>query len=120
MSNFLTAIIISCFSGLMMALLMIGYFNFGEKVQKWSDSFSRPKEWTRRVVHLTSMIGVVIVIFYGYIFHAVLVITNLKELTDSFNVLLAFFVFCQALFVCPSIVLRRKLFRQWKVKKLWQ
>ncbi len=120
MINLLTAIIVSFLFGLIMAVLMIAYFNFGEKVQEWSDSFSRPKQWARRVIHLTSMILAVVIIVYGFLIHASLVITNLREVTNSRSLLGTLFISCETLVVFPFLLLRKKILRERKVKKLWQ
>lgn len=120
MTNLLIAIVISFLFGLIMALLIIAYVNFGEKVQEWSDSYSNPKRWTRRIIHFTAMIFVVIVTFYGFLFYVSLVITSLKEITNNYNLFLIFFILCESLLIFPFILLRKKIFRQGRVKKLWQ
>jgi hypothetical protein len=110
----------SAISGLLTAALLVIYFKVAEKIQFWSEKYSPPKNWPRRILHLVICILAVVVIFYSILFWLSMITDFIKAFSEYAWLKIIFFIFFVLLFGLPSIALRRYIFREMKIKKLWE
>lgn len=106
--------------GLFIAVFIILYFNVGEKIQVWSERYNPPKKWIRRGFHLFSCVFAIFIFFYTFLFWISFEIDLIKKVISSSGPQLILFIFIFLSFITPFILLRKKLFREFNVKKLWE
>ena len=100
--------------------IMIAYVNLLEKVQRWSETFSPPRRWIRRIVHFALMVVAILLVLYGYLIYASMVIPTLRDLSVNYAALVSLFIISNAIVILPFIMFRRNICRPVKVKKLWE
>ena len=112
--------ILSVVYGLLISVFMIGYFNLGEKTQIWSEKYTPPRNWIRRVLHLFLCLFVLGVFFYSFLFWIRVVLDTIRRVSGNSALQLITFFLLALLFILPFFVLRKHIFRKFKVKKLWE
>ena len=120
MTTIVAAIIISGVFGGIAYGIMIGYINLIEKVQRWSEAFSPPRRWIRRITHFALMIVAILLFLYGYLTYASVVISILRDFSVNYAALVSLFILSNGIVVWPFIMFRRRICRPVKVKKLWE
>jgi hypothetical protein len=113
-------LILSLFCGFLISALMIGYCNFGERIQLWSEKYTPPRHWIRRVLHLFLFIYSLGVFFYSFLFWVSVVLDTMKQLSGNSSIQLISFLLLALLLILPFFLLRKYIFRDFKVKKLWE
>jgi len=112
--------ILSLVYGFLISALMIGYCNFGERIQLWSEKYTPPRNWIRRVLHLFLFIFALGVFFCGFMFWVSVVLDTIKQLSGNSSLQLISFFLLALLLILPFFLLRKYIFREFKVKKLWE
>jgi len=112
--------ILSVVYGLLISLFMIGYFILGEKIQLWSEKYTPPRKWIRRVLHLFLCLFVLGVFFYSSLFWISVVLDTIRQLSGNAALQLITFFLLALLLILPFFILRKHIFREFKLKKLWE
>ena len=116
----LSVSILSVVYGLLISLFMIGYFILGEKIQLWSEKYTPPRKWIRRVLHLLLCLFVLGVFFYSFLFWISVVLNTIRQLSGNSALQLITFFLLALLLILPFFILRKHIFREFKLKKLWE
>lgn len=120
MTAIVAAIIISGVFGGIACGVMIAYINLIERVQQWSEAFSPPRRWIRRITHFALMIVAILMFLYGYLTYASVVIPLLRDLSANQAALVSLFIVSNGIVIWPFIMLRRHICRPVRVSKLWE
>jgi hypothetical protein len=112
--------ILSVVYGLLISVFMIGYFSVGEKIQLWSEKYTPPRNWIRRVLHLCLCLFVLGVFFYSFLFWISVVLDATRQLSGNSALQLITFFLLTLLLILPFFALRKHILRKFKVRKLWE
>ena len=112
-------LITSACYGLIISILMILYFNFGEKLQIWSERYNPPKKWIRRAFHLCSFLVTFLILIYTFLFWISFEIDHIITIASSTGSQVILLFLISVIFIIPFIFLWKKIFRKFNVKKLW-
>jgi uncharacterized membrane protein YidH (DUF202 family) len=95
-----------------------GMFNFicAEKIQAWSEKFTPPKNWARRIIHLLQCLVSVLIIFYGILYWLSIIAPLIRDLAFNQMLQLLVFIFYAMIIIVPFYIFRKKLFRKINVK----
>ena len=111
-------LILSLGFGFLFSGFLFCYFACAEKIQAWSEKFTPPKNWARRIIHLLQCLVAILIVFYGILYWLSIIGPLIRGL--SFNRALQFllFILCLITVFIPQYMFRKKLFRKINVKKI--
>jgi len=110
--------ILSLGFGFLLSGFLFCHFICAEKIQAWSERFTPPKNWARRIIHLLQCLVSVLFIFYGILYWLSIIAPLIRDLAFNQMLQLLVFVFYAMIIVVPFYIFRKKLFRKVNVKKI--